>query len=137
TSGRVNKGLFPLYMIEELRFRGILYAAKLMILQLTCPYQRKKCITLINKRIKNNNINFINPSKNPDDEKYHTFNTNHFDLIVKFFQIKENPKYCYKYTGSSQTLYTYSDSALDFIMDEIKKDPAHIIETIKGKLKKS
>lgn len=34
TSGRVNKGLFPLYMIEELRFRGILYAAKLMILML-------------------------------------------------------------------------------------------------------
>ena len=34
TSGRVNKGLFPLYMIEELRFRGILYAAKLMILEL-------------------------------------------------------------------------------------------------------
>ena len=34
TSGRVNKGLFPLYVIEELRFRGILYAAKLMILWL-------------------------------------------------------------------------------------------------------
>ena len=35
TSSRVNKGLFSLHVIEELRFRGILYAAKLMILLIT------------------------------------------------------------------------------------------------------
>ncbi|WP_276874242.1 DUF3644 domain-containing protein [Dialister micraerophilus] len=106
-------------------------------MQKTCPYQRKKCIELINKRIKKDNINFINPLKPAEDEKRHNFNTSHFDLIVKFYQIKNNPKYCYKYDRSSQTLFTYSDSAIEFIISEIKKDPENIIRNLKNKQKKS
>lgn len=106
-------------------------------MQRSCPYRRKGCIELINKRLKKEHINFINPSKLPSDEKYNTFNTSHFDLIVKFYQIKENPKYCYKYDRSTQILFTYSEAAIDLIVNEIKKDPEHIIQNLKEQIKKS
>ena len=105
-------------------------------MQRSCPYRRSKCIELINKRLKSGHINFINPTKDPSDEKYHTFNTSHFDLIVKFYQIKENPKYCYKYDRSTQTLFTYSEAAIELIVSEIKKDPEHIIQNLKDNIAK-
>lgn len=106
-------------------------------MQKTCPYRRSKCIELINKRLKSNHINFINPTKLSSDEKYHVFNTSHFDLIVKFYQIKENPKYCYKYDRSTQTLFTYSEAAIELIVSEIKKDPEHIIQNLKENIQKN
>ena len=105
-------------------------------MQRSCPYRRAKCIELINKRLKSGHINFINPTKAPSDEKYHTFNTSHFDLIVRFYQIKENPKYCYKYDRSTQTLFTYSEAAIELIVSEIKKDPEHIIQNLKNNIAK-
>lgn len=105
-------------------------------MQRSCPYRRSKCIELINKRLTSGHINFINPTKDPSDEKYHTFNTSHFNLIVKFYQIKENPKYCYKYDRSTQTLFTYSEAAIELIVSEIKKDPEHIIQNLKDNIAK-
>ncbi len=106
-------------------------------MQKICPHRRSKCIELINRKLNLGKINFVNPSKPHEDDKYHTFTTNNFDLIVKFYQIKENPKYCYKYEIGTQTLYSYSDAAIDFIVEEIKKDPEHIIQDLKDKQKKS
>ena len=106
-------------------------------MQNTCPYRRSKCIDLINRRIKSEKLNFINPSKSPDDEKYHVFNTNHFDLIVKFYHLKEDPQYCYKYDRTTQTHFSYSDATINFIMDKIKKDPENIIQKLREKQNKS
>ena len=105
-------------------------------MQKLCPHRRGKCIELINKKLKMERINFINPSKLPTDEKYNTFTTNNFDCIVKFYQIKENPKLCYKYEIGTQTLYSYSDAAIELIVEEIKKDPEHIIQNLRNKQKK-
>jgi hypothetical protein len=105
--------------------------------QQTCPHRRKKCIELINKEIKKNNINFINPTKDPSDDKYHTFNTSHFDLIVKFYNMKSNKEYCYIYDRGTTPQFTYSNSAIEFIFSEIKKDPENIIQNLKKQIKKS
>lgn len=103
-------------------------------MQLSCPYNTKRCVEIINNRIKKDKINFINPN-NQNEEKKHKFNAFHFNLFVKFYNLKENSKYCYQYTRNKQPNYTYSNQALDLIYNEIKKDPEHIIQSLKNSLK--
>ena len=68
------------------------------------------------------NLQFISPPKEAGD-----FLQN---------QVKENPKYCYKYDRSTQTLFTYSEAAIELIVSEIKKDPEHIIQNLKNNIAK-
>ncbi len=105
-------------------------------MQKSCPYQRKKCIAIINNWIQRDNLNFINPSRSPEDSRYHSFTANHFNLFADFYNLKTNPKYCYSYDRSTTPLYSYSEAALQLIFDEIKKDPENIIQNLKSKVKK-
>lgn len=105
-------------------------------MQKLCPHKRKKCLEIINYRLKKAHINFINPTKPENDEQRHVFNSYHFNLIEKFYNFKSNPKYCYKYENGTQPLYSYSESFLEKIIEEIKKDPEHIIEKLKAQIKK-
>lgn len=99
-----------------------------------CPHQEKDCIRIINKRIRKDIPYFINPTPNEADR--HKFNTYTFRLFVKFYNIKQDPKYCYTYKTGSTTMYSYSDKAIDFIVERIKKDPEHIIQGLKDKIGK-
>lgn len=64
------------------------------------------------------------------------FNSYHLDLFNKYYGIKENQKLCYTYKAYSPPSYSYSIQAIDFIADEIKKDPENIIQSLKEQLKK-
>ena len=64
------------------------------------------------------------------------FNSSHFNLFCQYFDIKSNEKLCYTYQISSQPQYSYSLQTIDFIVDEIKKDPENIIQNLKDKLRK-
>ncbi|EKW99413.1 DUF3644 domain-containing protein [Ligilactobacillus saerimneri] len=95
-------------------------------------YTTKKVIQLVNKRLKKDNILL---SKMKKGEKIKSvFTTNDFQLFIKFYGIKENSKYSYLYTIGNR--YGYSIKVIDFIVEEIKKRPDTIIETLKSELKK-
>lgn len=100
-----------------------------------CPFTTAQCIYLINKRISRAALNFINPSA-VDSEKMHLFNKVHFQLFIGFYSMKNDPHYCYAYNRNKQTVYSYSNDAIEFIIDEIKKDPEHIIQNLKNNIKK-
>ncbi len=102
--------------------------------QQQCPFNRKKCIDILNGWLKRDKINFVNPSLAAEDERYHTFNAFHFDLFVKFYSIKAEEKYCYKYDRGKQVLYSYSEAALVLIFEEIKKDPEGIISHLRARM---
>ncbi len=102
-------------------------------MQNECPYTMNKCLDHINKRIKKGKINFINPAT-PHDDKRHAFNRFCFDLFVKFYNLKANEKYCYVYNRNQNPTYTYSMAAIDMIVEQIKKDPEHIIQSLRDKL---
>lgn len=87
-------------------------------------YTAKKCCTEINKRLIKQRINL-------------NFNTYHFNLFCKYFGIKENPKLCFVTKTFSQPQYSYSLQTIDFIVDEIKKDPENIIQSLKDLLSKA
>ena len=89
------------------------------------------------QRLENrDSLNFINPAPSAPEDKRHEFNKNHFDLFVKFYNLKSNPDYCYKYELGKHISYSYSEKALNLIFEEIKKDPEHIIQSLKNTIKK-
>lgn len=90
----------------------------------THKYTAGKCWEEIEKRLKKQNINI-------------GFNKYHFGLFIKYFNIKANPKFCFVSRMYSQPQYSYSQQTIDFIVEEIKKDPENIIQNLKEKLQKN
>ncbi|MBP3232805.1 MAG: hypothetical protein J6M65_00045 [Eubacterium sp.] len=54
-----------------------------------------------------------------------------FGKDVEFYNAKAEPRYAYKHTIGKQEQYTYSRQFVDFIYDEIKKNPQHFVESLK------
>lgn len=96
----------------------------------THKYPAKNCIHEINKLLKKYNINMKYRGESCKFNKYH------FTLFCSYFCMKENPKLCFKYGITNQPMYSYSYQAIEFIFEEIKKDPKNILDNIKNKLKK-
>lgn len=89
----------------------------------THKFTMKKLNQEITKRLKKSGINL-------------TFNQYHFQLFANYYDIKNNPKFCYINTIDEAPRYSYSIQTIDFIVDEIKKDPDNIINNLKNKLNK-
>lgn len=87
-------------------------------------YTAKKCCSEINRKLKKININI-------------DFNMYHFRIFCNYYNIKNNNKLCYISKMYSQPQYSYSLQTIDFIVNEIKKVPEHIIQNLKEKVKKN
>lgn len=90
----------------------------------THKYSCKACCEEINKRLRRLNIALI-------------FNHYHFQLFCQYYNIKQNPDLCYTTTTFTNPQHGYSIATIEFIVDEIKKDPEHIIQKLKNNIKKS
>lgn len=97
------------------------------------PFSMKECIKQINQYIKRNNLNFINPSASAQNND---FNKYHFGLFINFYDVKSNPVYCYEYMPNQLPLFSYNQKLIDFICDQIKKDPEGIIQDLKNNIAK-
>lgn len=97
----------------------------------THKFTAKKVLSEINKQLKRLNLNV------KYKENYiQKFNQHHLDMFCKYYNIKNNIKWCFVHKQFSQPHYTYSMQAIEFIIEEIKKDPENILNNIKQKLKK-
>ncbi len=95
---------------------------------ITHKYSSSSCIKEICTRL---NRLHINLEFNGEIKK---FNSYHFNLFCKYYGIKENPKLCYQHNLTQR--YGYSLQTIDFIVEEIRKDPEHIIQNIRNFLSK-
>ncbi len=84
----------------------------------THKFSMKNAIKEIDKRLHKDGIDF-------------KMNTHKFNLFNVHYGIKENPRFCYVHRQYSQPTYSYSMQAIEFIVEEIKKDPINIIENLK------
>ena len=84
----------------------------------THKYSAKNCCNEIQKRLTKLGIDL-------------KFNMNSFVLFCKYYDLKENERYCFIYKAHAQPQYSYSIQTIDFIVDEIKKDPENIIQNLK------
>ncbi len=88
----------------------------------THKYTMKKLNKEVTKRLNKFGINI-------------EFNQYHFQLFANYYDIKTNSKFCYINTIGETPTYSYSIQAIDFIVDEFKKDPTNIVSNLKNKLK--
>lgn len=92
----------------------------------------KDVVRLVNRRLKSKKI-FLNKIEN-GEPKPKIFNKYDLNLFIKFYDIKTNEKYCFYYRISNR--YGYSQMLIEFIVEEILKNPDTIIEDLKKGIKK-
>lgn len=96
----------------------------------THKYNAKACLKELNKRIVKDGIELLYRGNKAVMNQYH------FNNFTAYFGMKENEKFCFVYQVSTQPQYSYSQQAIDFIYDEIKKTPSTILDDLKEKLTK-
>ena len=99
--------------------------------QKTHPFPASKCVELINKRLNKEEIQL----KINNEPK--TFTSNDFRLFCTYFNLKANEDFCFKYQITTTPTFSYSVRTIDFIVEEIKKDPENIIQNLKESLTKN
>ena len=85
----------------------------------------KACITKIKERLTKDHVELY---YNGNIVKFSSF---HFINYCKYFNIKENERFCYIHKQFSQPQYSYSLQTIEFIIDELEKNPKHILDNIK------
>ena len=88
----------------------------------THNYSYKTVITVIDEKMSRDKIRI-------DYEK--GFNSYVMNLVIDFYNVKSEPLYAYKHTIGNQEHYTYSQQFVDFIYEEIKKNPNQFVESLR------
>ena len=94
----------------------------------THKYSTKSCVSEVCARLSRLGIAL------KYDGEIKKFNMYHFNLFCNYYGIKSNPKLCYQHQLTHT--YGYSIQTIDFIVEEIKKDPENIIQNLKNSLTK-
>lgn len=95
------------------------------------PYRVKTATAYIIKKMKKEGLKL--EVKDIEQE----FNRSHFMNFVDFYHMKGNQKYTYDLSlGGEQPSWCYSQEAIDLILQEIRRDPKHVIDGIRKKLSK-
>lgn len=88
----------------------------------THKYTFNTVVTVIREKMAKNNIRI-------DYEK--GFNKYVLKLVMDFYDVKSEPKFAYKHEFGKNERYTYSQQFVDFVFDEIKKNPDKFVESLK------
>lgn len=119
-----------LYHIDKDSAEGVRIIKELKNPNDTHKYNAKSCIKELNKRIEREKIDLRYRGESV------AMNQFHFQNFVTYFGLKENERMCFIYQVSTQPQYSYSQQAIDFIFDEIKKAPDTILDDLKVKVAK-
>ncbi|WP_163655473.1 DUF3644 domain-containing protein [Listeria sp. PSOL-1] len=88
----------------------------------THKYSYNSVIKAVQERLKRKNIRLNYKSG---------FNQYILNLIIEFYNIKQNEKYAYEHVIGKQRYFTYSQQFIDFILSEIEKTPDSFVESLK------
>lgn len=88
----------------------------------THKYSHCNIVSVLRDRLHINNIK-LNYKKG--------FNQYVLNLIINFYNIKADIRYAYSHKIGNTEYYTYSQHFVDFIFNEIKKDPINFVESLK------
>lgn len=88
----------------------------------THKYSHSSVIVAVQERLKKLNVRLNYNSG---------FNSYVLNQFIDFYYIKCDPLYSYKHKIGKQTHYTYSQQFIEFIVNEIKKDPDKIVVSLK------
>lgn len=115
------------YHIDNTADEGVRIIKELKDPNKTHNYSAKKCIEEVKKQLERNSLVLYFKGETKEFNKYF------FQKFVTYYDLKGNEKYCYVYQVHDKPSYSYSRQAIDFIVNEIKKDPDHILDNINKK----
>lgn len=90
----------------------------------------KNLVKDIDNRLKKKKIPFCYTTKNGESKKK-SFNGYVLSQFISYYDMKHNKKFSYAHRIGKMTEYTYSQQAAEFIVNQIKQDPAKIVDKIK------
>lgn len=88
----------------------------------THKYSYGNVITAVQEKLKKKNINIGYKSG---------FNQYVLNLIIDFYDVKNDVKYAYEHIIGNQHSFTYSQQFIDFIVSETEKAPNKFVESLK------
>ena len=88
----------------------------------THKYSYKSVVTAVQERLKKKNIKLGYESG---------FTPYVLNLVIDFYNVKQNEKYAYEHVIGNQHSYTYSQQFVDFIVTETEKNPQTFVESLK------
>ena len=88
----------------------------------THKYSYKNVITAVQEKLKKKNIKLGYKSG---------FTQYVLNLIIDFYNVKQEPKYAYEHVIGNQRSYTYSQQFIEFIVADIEKSPHNFVESLK------
>lgn len=97
------------------------------------PYRMKEVLALVNRNLRRRNVKFVS-----GDKMDARFNNYHFNLFVKCYGMKQDERYSFDRSSPNERKagkhsYIYSEPTVNLIIDEIVKDPDHIISKLRKK----
>jgi len=107
-------GEMPVALLKEIKNPELIY-----------KYSTKTSIDVINTMLKRAKIE---PKYKQNSTIISTF---HFSHLIKYYDIKNNPSFAWKFTLNQSEFYKYSLQAIEFLVEEIKKDPENILDKVK------
>lgn len=94
----------------------------------THKYSYSNLVMEIKRRLEIHNIKLKFKS---GQQIKHVFTSYVLTLFINFYDMKSNDKYAFKHIIGKSKSYSYSQSAAEFVVSEIKKDPQNIIANLK------
>lgn len=94
----------------------------------THKYSHHQVVEAVNHRLKALNIDFEYVNAQSISRPFSTYT---LDLFIKFYNVKSDGQFAYNHkTNVAGGPWTYSQQFVEFIVDEIKKDPDTIVESL-------
>jgi hypothetical protein len=92
-------------------------------------FRTKTAVAFIRRKLAKEGITLLVKSEPKE------FNNFHFQVFVDFYNMKGNEAYSYDLSlGGEQPSWCYSQQAIDLMLQEIRRNPEHIIDSMRAEL---
>lgn len=111
-------------------------AAVSIVKSLTDPvdkyvYRTKKAVDFIRRKLARDGVTLLVKGEPRE------FNNFHFQVFASFYNMKGDERYSYDLSlGGEQPSWCYSQQAVDLMLQEIRRDPEHVIDSMRAELAK-
>lgn len=111
---------------------GVTVIKELQKVQDKYPFTARLGMEEVNLRLRRKGISVHYKGKTKDE-----FNIFHWNAFVKFYGMKDNPRYAHNRALTSENpSYVYSQQAIELIVEQVVRDPEHVIDQMIEKMRK-
>ena len=109
---------------------GVTVVKELQKVQDKHPFTTKLGIEEVRRRLHKKGVRMHHKGEAKEE-----FNNFHWNTFVKFYGMKGDPRYAHNWALTSENpSYVYSQQAVEFIVEQVVRDPEHVIDQLIEKM---